>query len=142
MNSKRSMTLFVVFLVALTLMMVGPARADDGFEIDSVVISDVYGNVPEPLEFDVYEPVMIDVNYIIDEEIVPCKVKVIIKAFRQRHTTTQKLYSAGSYTVTDTLVPLKPGERKIRCILKVWSGGGYLGKDVVIVTINEHPEPL
>ena len=138
MNSKRSMTLLAVFLVALTLMMVGPARADDGFGIDSVVTTDLDGN--ETTEFDVYEPIMIDVNYTVEGEIVPCKVKVIIKAFRQWHTTKEKLHSAGSYTVTDTLVPLRSGERKIRCILKVWSAGEFLGKDVVIVTINEEEE--
>lgn len=120
------MLLLAVFLVAL-ITMVGPARAGDGFRIDSVVVTDVYGI--EKDEFDVYEPVMIDVNYTIDEEIAPCLVKVIVKAFNQRRRHRTTLDSAGSYTITDALISLSSGEKKIRCILKVFKDDELLDLD-------------
>ena len=117
-----------VFLVAL-ITMVEPARAGDGFRIDSVVVTDVYGI--EEDEFDVYEPVMIDVNYTVDEEMVPCRVKVIVKAFDQRHRKERDLDSAVSHTITDALISLSSGEKKIKCILKVFKDDELLGREKV-----------
>ena len=133
MKCKRSMLLLAVFLVAL-ITMVGPARAGDGFQIDSVVVTDVYGI--EKDEFDVYEPVMIDVNYTIDEEIAPCLVKVIVKAFDQRHRNRSTLDSAGSHTITEARIALRSGEKKIRCILKVFKDDELLGREKVVKNVT------
>lgn len=133
MNCKRSMLLLSVFLVAL-MTMVGPARAGDGFRIDSVVVTDVSGN--EKDEFDVYEPVMIYVHFTFDQVIVPCLAKVIVKAFDQRHRTKQIVNSAGSYTIIDSLISLSSGEKTIKCILKVFNGDVLLGREKVVKNVT------
>ena len=119
-----------VFGVAL-ITTVGPTRAEDGFRIDSVVVTDFFGN--EADEFEVYEPVMIRVNYTVDEAVAPCVVKVIVKAFDQRRKRKLTLNPAGSGTVTEALNPRRSGEENIKCILKVFKDGVLLGdKDKVV----------
>ncbi|MDY6836853.1 MAG: hypothetical protein SWH78_02665 [Thermodesulfobacteriota bacterium] len=130
MTSKRSLLLLAGFL-AVFITMIGAAKAEEGFQIDSVVVTDAYGN--EMDEFEVYNPVMIKVNYTVDDGIAPCCVKVIVKGFDQRRVNKLTLDSAGSDTITEALNPTRSGEANIKCILKVFKDGVLLGnKDKVV----------
>ena len=131
MRSKRSLLLLAGFLAAF-IIVIGKANAEEeGFRIDSVVVTDMYGD--ETDEFDVYDPVMVKVNYTVDEEIAPCCVKVIVKGFDQRRRTTLTLDSACSDSITEALIPGTCGENRIKCILKVFKEDVLLGKDKEVV---------
>lgn len=138
MNCRRSLLLLAVLSLAVfgvaLITKVGPTRAGDGFCIDSVVVTDAHGN--ETDEFHVYDPVMIHMNYTVDEGIVPCGVRRIVKAFDQRHASRLPLDSADSDTFTHALNPGSCGEEKIKCILKVFKDGVLLGREKVVKEVT------
>jgi hypothetical protein len=158
MNEKRSVALFSVILLALTLFMAAPVSAidcEDCTWITSVDVKDVQGN-------DVFDdaddqvlvfgesgpPIQVTVHYELpggDITAPPWKVICIVKGpSGETFVKKRQITEAGQYKYTAQYLLLPTGDSPatVKCIVKVKKRGlGLLGKDRVDVDIDTAPSP-